>query len=97
MTRHGTRSIVIAQPRRHLRARRSVIHLSRMRRVALPFLPVGAVFADVVQQPRREGQGHKLWVSGRACFHGPPGQRLGHAGHAFAVPFDMGKHGVARP
>ena len=32
-----------------------------------------------------------------AVLHGPPGQRLGHAGHAFAVPFDMGKHGVARP
>ena len=57
----------------------------------------GIGLGDVVQQPRREGQGHKLWVSCRACFHGPPGQRLGHAGHAFAVPFDMGKHGVARP
>ena len=97
MARHGKRRDAISHLPRHLRARRSVIHLGRMRRVALPLLPVGAVFADVVQQPRREGQGHKLWVSGRACFHGPPGQRLGHAGHAFAVPFDMGKHGVARP
>lgn len=52
MARHGTRSIVIAQPRRQLRARRSVIHLGRMRRIALPLLPVVAVFADVVQQPR---------------------------------------------
>ena len=52
MARHGKRRKGIAQPRRHLRARRSVIHLSRMRRVALPLLPVGAVFADVVQQPR---------------------------------------------
>ena len=52
MARHGKRRKGIAQPRRQLRARRSVIHLSRMRRVALPLLPVGAVFSDVVQQPR---------------------------------------------
>ena len=52
MTRHGKRREGIAQLSRQLCARRSVIHLSRMLRVALPFLPVGAVFADVVQQPR---------------------------------------------
>ena len=52
MARHGKRRDAISHLPRHLRARRSVIHLGRMRRVALPLLPVGAVFADVVPQPR---------------------------------------------
>ena len=52
MARHGKRRKGIAQPRRHLRARRRVVYLGRVRRIALPLLPVVAVFADVVQQPR---------------------------------------------
>ena len=52
MTRHGKRRERIAQLSRHLRARRRVVYLGRVRRVALPLLPVVAVFADVVQQPR---------------------------------------------
>ena len=52
MARHGKRRNTVFQFPCQLRACRRVIHLGRVFRIALPFLPVVAVFADVVQQPR---------------------------------------------
>lgn len=51
MPRNGKRRRNISQPKRLLHARRGMIHLADMLRVALPLLPLLAVLANVVKKP----------------------------------------------